>query len=170
MTKEFQLEKIISGTNIGTNNTVYKVGTPVELCSNTGKTPIRIDKEMCQVSCYHTGTGPVLMGVVVHMSDETGATFDGASAISEGVTTIDALQGLMNQWKDNVFMTDFQLVGTGYDESLIWVTNLEADTRRILNPSQKLYVSVFAIPMTTESSKQACAIIDNIVWYSPAAQ
>lgn len=156
----------ISGT-IGTANKWYK-GANIELVNNTGQTDIRIDKVMVQVGHYNTmAAGPGVLGCLVHMTDETGA--DLSSSITAGTTDDAALEVLLNQWKDNVFMTDFRIVQSGFTTNLP-VVALEADTRRILKPGQKMYVIVLFEPLNAETTKSSISFIDSMVWYSAAAQ
>lgn len=167
-TKTFKLSKLTTAS-FGNPDVCYKCTADVVLLDNTGKTPIRVDKEMAQVSAYHSATNSaILFGSVVHSTDETGNAFTGS--IVNGTTDLAALTALLEQWKDNIFMTDFQLIGTGADENVLYVSNLEADTRRILQPGQKLCVSIIAMPMSAETTKLAWGLLDNILWYSPAAQ
>lgn len=156
-----------SVASLGTAEKWYK-RTDEALLSNTGQTPIRVDKILTQFSCYHSAVAPIVMGVVVHMSDETDATF--SDGIVAGTTGDAELEVLMNQWKDLIWMTDFEVIGTGTDEMQCHVSNLEAGTRRLLNPGQSLYITVLARPIATETSKSLTGFIDNILWYSPAAQ
>lgn len=153
--------------NIGTAATWYK-NTDITLVNNSGQTPIRLDKVMIQLSGYTTFTGPGMIGVLVHITDETGASM--TASVTEGTTNDAALTTLMNQWKDNIFMTDFRLIGSGYDESLLPVISLEADTRRILKPGQQLRLSILAEPLSTETTKAIITVYDSIIWYSAAAQ
>lgn len=165
MPKEQALQFVtISG--LGTANTIYK-STTLELLANTGKTPIRIDKILSQVSAYHTGTATMAFGAVVHLSDETGATFD--DGITSGTTTLAALETLLNQWKDYIWLTDFEILGTGQDEVNIHVSELSADTRRLLQPGQTLNFTMLALMSSTETSKSLTSLFDGMFWYSPSA-
>ncbi len=165
MPKE-QVLHTIDTANFGTANTWYKSPT-IELLANNGKTPIRIDKMMSQISGYHTGVAPAVLGAVVHLSDETGATFD--DAITSGTTDTAALETLLNQWKDYVWMTDFEILGTGQDEVNIHVTELSADTRRLLQPGQSLNCTILALSYAGETSKTMRMLLDAMFWYSPSA-
>lgn len=153
-------------TSIGIVGTYYK-GTTIELLANTGKTPIRIDKLLSQVCCYHDGTAPMVFGGVVHLSDETGATFD--DAITSGTTNENTLETLLNQWKDYIWITDFKFVGTGSDENVIHEVELSADTRRLLQPGQSLNFTQLAYPTASESAKTMRMLYDAMFWYSPGA-
>lgn len=161
----------ISQTQIasfGTANKWYK-GSNIELLSNTGQTDIRLDKVMVQVSHYNTcAVQPGVVGCLVHMTDETGA--DLASSITAGTTDDAALETLLNQWKDNVFMTDFRIAQMGNAGSALPLIDLAADTRRLLKPGQKLYVIVLFQPLGTETTKASISYVDSIIWYSAAAQ
>lgn len=165
MAKEQVLEKA-SITGIGTADTWYKA-TTVELLSNNGKVPIRIDKLLSQISGYHSCAAVAVMGAVIHLSDETGATFD--DAITSGTTTYANLESLLNQWKDYIWLTDFEMIGTGSDETNIHVSELSADTRRLLMPGQSLNFSLLASPLSTETSKVMTMILDAMFWYSASA-
>lgn len=166
MVKKFDIEYLfLSG--LGTAQKVYS-DSNVEILNNSGQTAIRVDKMLSQFSGYHNAVQPMVVGVMVHMTDETGAAF--TDAIVNGTTTIAQLEVIMNQWKDLIWMTDLQVLGTGNDETNIFVSNLEAATRRLLNPGQKLLFTMLCIPLATETSKDINGFLDNIVWYSPAAQ
>lgn len=166
MTKKIDIGKD-SISSLGTQDKWYK-GSSIELLSNDGKTPIRLDKVMLQVSTYHTCTAVACIGCLVHITDETGASL--MTSVTAGITDDASLEVLLNQWKDNVFMTDFRLVGTGNDESVIPVWPMEADTRRLLMPGQKLYASFLIMPTGAETTKSAIMYFDSIIWYSAAAQ
>lgn len=165
MAKEFVLE-YSTITGLGATSVWYK-GTTIELLSNTGKTPIRVDKLLSQISGYHSGVNPVIFGAVIHLSDETGATFD--DAITSGTTTTAGLETILNQWKELIWLTDFEVLGTGSDEVNIHVSELSADTRRLLNPGQSLNFTLLAQPTTTETSKYISMMLDAIMWYSAGA-
>lgn len=153
--------------SIGTATKWYKSAN-VELLNNTGTTDIRLDKLLAQVSLSGDLAGVCVVGAVIHMTDETGA--DMSSSITAGTTDDAALETLLNQWKDNVFITDFRLMGTGSDEMLCPVIELSADTRRILKPGQKLYFILLCEPAGTETTKTMKYFLDSFLWYSAAAQ
>lgn len=165
MTKKLDIGSANPAT-YGTQNKWYKA-TDFELLSNDGKTDIRLDKAMIQMSAYHNAVAPIILAVVVHFTDETGVSM--AASITSGTTDDAALEVLLNQWKDNVFMTDFRLCGTGSDETIQPIVTLEADTRRILKPGQKMEVTVLSQPLAAETTKSTVAYIDSIIWYSAAA-
>lgn len=165
MAKE-QVLALTGPTGMSTANAIYKA-TTIELLLNNGKTPIRIDKILSQISGYQSGTGVMMMGAVIHLSDETGATFD--DAITSGITTLSQLETLLNQWKDYVWLTDFELLGTGTDETNIHVSELSADTRRLLQPGQSLNCTILGMPLVSESSKSITMVLDAMFWYSPSA-
>lgn len=165
MAKEFIIEEV-TNTGMGTAGTIYK-STTLELLANTGKTPIRVDKVLSQISGHQDGSYPMMLGAVVHISDETGATFD--DAITSGTTTIAQLETILNQWKELIWLTDFELLGTGFDETNIHVTEMSADTRRLLQPGQSLNFTLLSMPRQTESSKQMKVLVDAILWYSAGA-
>lgn len=154
-------------SGLGTVNTWY-AATVVTLLENTGKTDIRVDKLMLQLSGYSSCVAATTIGAVVHLSDENGNYL--SSSVSDGSTNDAALTALLNQWKDNVFMTDFRVMGTGSDENFMSAINLEANTRRILKPGQKIGFSLLVQPMGAETSKAVTTMIDSILWYSAAAQ
>lgn len=166
MTKVFKVMQQTSG-NLGTAMTWYKQ-TDIELLNNTSQSPIRVDKCMVQLSAYTDAAQPAVLMFLVHLTDETGASLTGS--VSNGVTTDTNMTTLLNQWKDLVFMTDVRIIGVGNDETNVFVGNLEADTRRILQPGQKLIVTILCEPIATETNKHVIAYLDSIVWYSPAAQ
>lgn len=165
MTKDFRLARV-SCPAFGNVDTVYKC-TLVDLLTNNGKVPIRIDKVLSQISGYTNAANPVMVGTIVLMSDETGGTPD--ADITSGTTTIDGLEDVLQIWRDYIWMSDFRVVGTSNDESVVYVSELSADTRRILNPGQKLSMLAVVLPMSAETSKYAYFIYDAAFWYSPAA-
>lgn len=165
MAKKIDLSEVTI-SSIGTSGKWYK-SADIEIINNNGKSDIRLDKAMMQVSQFHTGTASMVMCTLVHLSDETGATL--TASITAGTTDDAALETLLNQWKDNVFMTDFRYCGTGADEVVFPVVALEADTRRLLKPGQTLNVLHLARPTTTETTKSAGFYLDSMVWYSAAA-
>jgi hypothetical protein len=167
MTKDFRIENVgISGT-IGTVNTWYK-STTCDLLNNTGKTPIRIDKVLAQVSGYHTcAVGSGIFMAVLHISDETGACFD--ADVTAGTTTLGGLEDVLQAWRDYIWITDMQVMGTGSDETNVKTVQISADTRRVLNPGQKLSFTSLFMPLSGETTKSLIAMLDANFWYSAAA-
>lgn len=167
MTKKIDIGSLgVSG--VGTTAKWYK-SSDVELLNNTGNTDIRVDKLMLQTSGYHTGAVSAwVVAYIVHLTDETGATL--SASVTSGTTDDAAMELLLNQWKDNVFMTDLRIMGMGMDENLIQVVSLEANTRRILKPGQKLYLTALVQPQGSETTKNFAGYFDSILWYSAAAQ
>lgn len=158
--------------NGGASTTVSTVaaGTDQILLDNSnGKSPIRLDKLLLQWSGYLSGspTKPHGLSLIVHLTDKSGNSL--TASITNNTTTIADYNTLLQKWKDNLFMTDHQMLGTGSDETNIFVSNMEADTRRILEPGQKLIFSVVAI--STESvAVTPTGMADTMLWYSPAAE
>lgn len=167
MTKKIDVAKLTSPA-LGTQATWYKLAADMEILNNTGNTEIRVDKAMIQASCNHNCVAQAVIGFLVHFTDETGAAL--TASITNGTTDDAALETLLNQWKDNVFMTDFRWVGTGVVGPLMPIISLEANTKRILKPGQKMLLSMIVQPGGAETTKYAYAFIDSITWYSAAAQ
>lgn len=168
MTKDFRIENVgIFGT-IGTVNTWYK-STVCDLLNNTGKIPIRVDKVLAQVSGYHScAVSPGIYMAILHCSDETGATLD--ADITAGTTTLGGLEDVLQAWRDYVWITDMQIMGMGNDETNVKTVEISADTRRILNPGQKLSFTSLFMPLGAETSKSLIAMLDANFWYFSAAQ
>lgn len=162
MTKDFRLARITCPA-VGTADTIYKC-TLVDMLNNTGKVPIRVDKVLSQISGYHNGAGPMMIGTIVLLSDETGGTPD--ADITSGTTTLAQLEAILQVWRDYIWMSDFRVLGTGQDETQVFVSELSADTRRILNPGQKLSVLCVVMPMSAETTKYAYLLFDGAYWYS----
>lgn len=154
-------------STIGTAQKWYKNSADVVIVNNTGQTDVRIDKLMVQLSERIDFANYGIVLGLVHQSDENGNSL--SASVTDGTTTDATLQALLNQWKDNVFMTDFRFVGTGVVGPMN-VVQLEANTRRILKPGQKLLLSIFGQPLGTETTKAVSCYYDILVWYSAAAQ
>lgn len=163
MTKQFYHQLATVTTNATGN--LYEKATTIPLIANTGSTPIRIDKIMVQVSWYHAAAGACKCGSVVSLTDAAGANFDDSISATNNAS----METLLNKWKDNIWLEDFRYVGTSVDESLITTVEMEAATRRIVSPSQSLELSIIASNIAS-TSISVYALIDVIVWYSPAAQ
>lgn len=166
MAKQILVQNV-SKTGLGNINSWYASAT-IDLLNNNGKTDLRVDKVMCQYSGYTSTVGSTVVACIIHLSDENGNYLSGS--VSDGTTTDAALTTLLNQWKDNVFMTDFRLFGTGADEQFLNLITLEANTRRILKPGQKLGFTMLIQPLAAETSKAITGFLDSIMWYSAAAQ
>jgi len=160
---------VTTASTIGTSGKWYKTADTV-FVNNTGQTDVRVDKLMLQVSVYNSFAANIgVLGIVVHITDEAGNSLQ--ASLQDGVTTDATLTALLNQWKDNVFMTDFRLMGTGQTtQDGMNVITMEANTRRILKPGQKMSVCCMAQPMNAETTKSCLFYLDSMVWYSAAAQ
>lgn len=150
-----------------TQNSLY-FNSDTILVNNTSTVPLRVDKLILQLSCYTGATLPVYYGAVVHITDKSGTSM--TTNLSSGTSTLANLNTLMGKWRDNIFLTDFQIIGTGSDENQITLIELNADTQRKLQPNQKMLLTIFVVPLAPTESKTTNTLIDSIVWYSPAAQ
>lgn len=169
MTKVINEQQVATASTIGSSLKWYKTSDVVYI-NNTGQTDVRLDKLLLQVSVYNSfAVGPGVCGVIVHITDEAGNSLN--SSIVDGTTTDALLTALLNQWKDNVFMTDFRFMGLGSTtQDGMNVIPLEANTRRILKPGQKLCVMCLAQPLNAETTKSCNFYLDAMWWYSAAAQ
>lgn len=157
-----------TASTIGTAAKWYPNSGDLVIVNNTGQTDVRIDKLMIQASLYNSFTNIGVAGVICHITDENGNAL--SASIVAGTTTDSTLQTLLNQWKDNVFMTDFRFMGIGTStQDGMPVVPLEANTRRILKPGQKLCLTFLAQPQGSETTKSASCYYDVMVWYSAAA-
>lgn len=165
MTKKLVLnQSTISGANISNN---WKANTKLELLNNSGVTPIRVDKMMMGVSYYHNHTSAQYVGVIIHTSDTNGNTFvdtiDGTSDATSDVQT------LMEKWKDYIWMSDFRVAGFGDDGCDTSNVDLEAGTKRVLQPGQKMYVSLLVMAGSDTTGKVLSYLVDASLWYQQAA-
>jgi hypothetical protein len=166
MTKKIGVAQFGFGGTATVNN--WKASTKQELLNNSGPLPLRVDKLMMGVTCVHTHSNEAYVGCIVHLSDTNGNTVvdtidgSGADATSD-------LNTLLEKWKDYVWMTDFRLIGTGV-AGLITNYDMEANTKRILEPNQKLYCSMVWMAGQDTSAKMLSTMLDYGLWYQQASQ
>lgn len=165
MVKKFYVSNTSASTNATAN--LFEPESH-QLLENTSQVPLRLDKVMVQWSGYHSCTNTAVVGIVLSLSDMNGACFDDSIT----GTSFSSLTSLLDDWRDFIWATDFRHMATGTGSSAAppLVFQLEADTKRILQPGQKLFVSILVANKTTEAAKSVVGTIDCIMWYSPAAQ
>jgi len=165
MVKKFYVRNTSCNTNATAN--LFEAESH-ELLENTSQLPLRIDKVMVQWSGSHACTATAVVGVVISLSDMNGLCFD--DSISGDSFT--DLTSTLDDWRDFIWSTDFRHMATGTGSSAAppVAMQLEAATKRILAPGQKLFVSLLVTNKTTEAAKSVIGTLDCIVWYSPAAQ
>lgn len=166
MTKKLGISNGVFTGTATVNN--WKANTKLEILNNSGVTPIRIDKLLLGFSGWQTHSIPVYAGVLVHLSDTNGNTLVDTVDGTGADTTAD-LNTLMEKWKDYIWMTDFRAIGTGYDESVLIQYDLEAATKRVLLPGQKMYVSILWMAGTDNSAQNMNYLLDYALWYQQAA-
>lgn len=166
MTKKIGIYNALVGGTSTLNN--WKSGTKYEILNNNGSLPLRIDKFMAGLSLWHGHSTASYVGVIIHLSDTNGNTF--ADTIDgTGADTTNDVNTLMEKWKDYIWMTDFRGVGSGLDENLLTAFDFDAGTKRILEPGQKLYVSVMWMSGSDNSAQNLTYLIDYALWYQQAA-
>lgn len=127
MTKDYKYDyNAVLGNTAG--NWKLHTANQIVLVDNNGKSPIRVDKILCQLSIVNGFTSPKVFAGIIHLSDATGAFFYGLS----GVMSDDNFTSALVAWKENIWMTDIRLLGTSTDEQLTALMEFDADTKRIL--------------------------------------
>lgn len=151
----------------GNTAAAWKFHTPyrVTLVDNsTGKTPVRIDKVLAQLSFMNYHTSPKVLAAFVELSDIQGNFGPQASMTDAEFTT------MTEKWQDYLWMTDIRLVGTSQDEQLATTIEFAADTKRLLQPGQKLALVFGTFSSGDSSATSDLFVVDAMCWYSPAAQ
>lgn len=167
MTKKLAIALVLTGGTATANN--WKASAKQEIVANTGTVPVRIDKFLAGVTALHNFGSAAYLGTAVHLSDTNGNTFLDTVDGSGADTTTD-LNTLMEKWKDYIWMTDFRVIGSGEDENSLTSFDLDAATKRVLEPGQKMYVSFLWMAGTDNSAATMRNLLDYAVWYQAAAQ
>jgi hypothetical protein len=166
MTKKLGIATMsVTGTSTLSN---WKAATKQEILNNNGTVPIRIDKFMAGVTAVHSYGSFCYVGVMVHLSDTNGNTvLDTVDGTGADLTS--DLNTLMEKWKDYIWMTDFRLVGSGSDENILTSIELDAGTKRLLEPGQKLYVSLLWMCTADNSAANVSSLLDYALWFQQGA-
>lgn len=166
MTKKVAVENMnFSGT---ATTSRWDKGTDTVVLNNSGTSPIRVDKFMLGISTFNSDVSDTYIGVIVQLSDSNGNCMTDQIAGGAGDTNA-ALNTLMEKWKDYVWMTDFRAVASGVTQ-IPMVFDLEANTKRLLEPGQKLVITVLWLSGNDTSAKTLNTMQDYAVWYQAAAQ
>lgn len=168
MSKDYKYDYNAVSGNTASNWKLH-VANRIVLVDNTGKTPIRIDKVLAQLSYINGFTSPKVFAAIVHLSDVQGNYFD-VSVGSGGVMTDAQFETALGVWKEQIWMTDIRMSGTSTDEQVGNLVEFAADTKRLLQPGQKLALTYGSYGSADSSATNDQYVVDAQVWYNPASQ